>query len=204
MKKTIHSFWLILLLTLLPLAFASASETPPANEISSNISSSFIEWFNPLRSNDYAITYVSSGIDVVNGKLYITGTTEVNAEMPIVGGYAAIQRWDGTKWTTYKSFYFDKYDTNTSKASTRTAAAMALWCRLFLCCTFCAACASMRRKYSSWARCLIASMRSSLMSSGSFIMVCRRASIFLRSSFFIIYPSLFFPVLQAFDYISFA
>ena len=79
MKKTIHSFWLILLLTLLPLAFASASETPPANEISSNISSSFIEWFNPLRSNDYAITYVSSGIDVVNGKLYITGTTEVNA-----------------------------------------------------------------------------------------------------------------------------
>ena len=58
MKKTIHSFWLILLLTLLPLAFASASETPSANEIFSNISSSFIEWFNPLRSNDYAITYV--------------------------------------------------------------------------------------------------------------------------------------------------
>jgi len=32
----------------------------------------------------------------------------------IVGGYAAVQRWDGTKWTTYKSFYFDKYDTDSS------------------------------------------------------------------------------------------
>ena len=131
MKKTIHSFWLILLLTLLPLAFASASETPPANEISSNISSSFIEWFNPLRSNDYVITYVGSGIDVVNGKLYITGTTEVNAEMPIVGGYAAIQRWNGTKWTTYKSFYFDKYDTDSSSFS-KTYFAEAGYYRLYV------------------------------------------------------------------------
>ena len=131
MKKAVHSFWLILLLTLLPLAFASASETPPANEISSNISSSFIEWFNPLRSNDYAITYVSSGIDVVNGKLYITGTTEVNAEMPIVGGYAAIQRWNGTKWTTYKSFYFDKYDTDSSSFS-KTYSAEAGYYRLYV------------------------------------------------------------------------
>ena len=35
----------------------------------------------------------------------------------IVGGYAAVQRWDGTKWTTYKSFYFDKYDTDSSSFS---------------------------------------------------------------------------------------
>ena len=49
----------------------------------------------------------------------------------IVGGYAAVQRWDGTKWTTYKSFYFDKYDTDSSSFS-KTYSAEAGYYRLYV------------------------------------------------------------------------
>ena len=56
MKKTVHSFLLILVLLLLPTAFASAVEAPPINEISDD--GSFVEWFNFLRSDDYSFSYV--------------------------------------------------------------------------------------------------------------------------------------------------
>ena len=114
MKKAIHSFLLILALTLLPMAFASAVEMPPANEISSDPSFSFVEWFNPLRSADYSFTYVSSSIDGGNGSVSVTGETEANKKVACIGGVAIIQQWKNNKWNAYKKFSFDKFDASSS------------------------------------------------------------------------------------------
>ena len=114
MKKAIHSFLLILALTLLPMAFASAVEMPPANEISSDPSFSFVEWFNPLRSGDYSFTYVSSGIKGGDGYVYVTGETETNIQVACIGGVGVIQQWKDNKWNSYKRFSFDKFDASSS------------------------------------------------------------------------------------------
>ena len=92
MKKAVHSFLLILMLLLLPTAFASAVEAPPINEISDDVS--FVEWFNFLRSDDYSFSYVSAGIKGGDGCVYVTGETETNKKVACVGGFAAIQRWE--------------------------------------------------------------------------------------------------------------
>ena len=112
MKKTVHSFLLILVLLLLPTAFASAVETPPINEISDDVS--FVEWFNFLRSDDYSFSYVSAGIKGGDGCVYVTGETETNKKVACVGGFAAIQRWENNQWKTYKKFGFDRYDASSS------------------------------------------------------------------------------------------
>ena len=114
MKKAIHSFLLILALTLLPAAFASAVEMPPANEISRDPSFSFVEWFNPLRSNEYSISYVSAGIKGGDGCIYVTGETQTNKTVACVGGFGAIQRWEDNQWKVYTKFSFDRFDASSS------------------------------------------------------------------------------------------
>lgn len=132
MKKAIHSFLLILALTLLPIAFASAVEMPPANEISSDPSFSFVEWFNLLRSDEYSFTYVSSGIQGGNGCVYVTGETETNKKVACIGGTGVIQRWENNKWVAYKRFSFDQNDTNSSSFDRKITVDRGYYYRLYV------------------------------------------------------------------------
>ena len=105
MKKTILIVLVALVAIMLSMTVGLA-DTPPANEISPNLSSAFTSWTNPMRSSGLTITYVEAGISVTGSGLYLHGVTETNIEAMDVGGVATIQRWENNTWNTYKQVRF--------------------------------------------------------------------------------------------------
>lgn len=96
---------LILICALIPSAYASES-TPPADQISDNLSFSHYEWQNPARDGDFTITYVESGISAVSSGVYISGMTMASKSVTMVGGIASIQYWEDNAWKTYTQLSF--------------------------------------------------------------------------------------------------
>lgn len=83
---------------------AFAVETPPADQIASNLTSDSGEWFNLLRSSDFQISYTSYGIEKTSStSVYVSGTARTNETASVIGVLITVQRWANNKWNNYKS-----------------------------------------------------------------------------------------------------
>lgn len=107
-------FLLLALLSLALLTTAIGEDAPPADQIASDPSNSYVQWTNTERSTGLAITYIDIGITPGTGSLFVSATTEANMTADIVGGYVRIQQWKDSKWTTVKTIGFDRYGTTSS------------------------------------------------------------------------------------------
>lgn len=114
MKNTFTKVLVFLLLALLTLALvpaALAEDAPPADQISSDPTSSYVQWWNPERAA-FSISYVDIGIKAGSGSVLISATTESNTPVDCVGGYVRIQQWKNNQWTTIKTYNFYGFDTD--------------------------------------------------------------------------------------------
>ena len=117
MKNLFPKILVFLLLALLSLALlttAIGEDAPPADQIASDPSNSYVQWTNSERSTGLAISYVELSISPGSGCVYISATTDANMTADIVGGYVRIQQWKDSKWTTVKTIGFDRYDCSSS------------------------------------------------------------------------------------------
>lgn len=99
----------LLLLVLIPTALA-AEEAPPTNQLASDLTSSYGEWRNLSRSEEFKITYTDYGISAGDGYVRISATTETNIMADSVGVNMIVEQWSGSKWVVYDNFYFLAYD----------------------------------------------------------------------------------------------
>ena len=99
----------LLLLVLIPAALA-AEEAPPTNQLASDLTSSYGEWRNLSRSEEFKITYTDYSIYAGDGYVRISATTETNIMADSVGANMIVEQWSGSKWVVYDNFYFLAYD----------------------------------------------------------------------------------------------
>ena len=115
MKKT--ALVLLALLVVMLSASCALADTPPASEISADLSSAFTSWQNPMRSSDFTITYVDAGISVSGNILYLAATTESNMVAIDIGGFGQIQRWENNAWQDYMQIGFTAIDSDIATLS---------------------------------------------------------------------------------------
>lgn len=72
---------------------------PPPEQVSENPDhAASTSWFNPLRSSDFAISYVESSIDKASSSsVKIYALTETNETADDIGGMMTIQKWLNNK-----------------------------------------------------------------------------------------------------------
>lgn len=122
MKKYFSVALLLTLLMTLVCVSALADDVPPASEISENPNCAETEWYNPLRDDDFKLTYVSSGISKTSStSITASATTEANEKAASIGGTITVQQWKDNKWNPYKTVGFwgsDVASFSTSKSVT--------------------------------------------------------------------------------------
>lgn len=107
MKKYFSIALLLTLLMTLVCVSALADDVPPASEISENPNCAETEWYNPLRDDDFKISYTSSGISKKSStQVSISATTETNKKAYDIGGTMVVQQWKNNKWNNYYSVGF--------------------------------------------------------------------------------------------------
>lgn len=118
MKKYFSVALLLTLLMTLVCVSALADDVPPASEISENPNCAETEWYNPLRSSDFEITYVFSGISKTSStSIKASATTETNQKAANIGGTITVQRWKDNKWNKYYTIGFFGSDTTSYSVS---------------------------------------------------------------------------------------
>lgn len=92
---------------------AFAVEAPPADQIASNLTSDSGEWFNLLRSSDFAINYTSYSFQKSSStSVFSAGTTETNQTADSVRVLITVQQWKNNKWNNYSSTSNRTYNSN--------------------------------------------------------------------------------------------
>ncbi len=119
MKKLLTFLVLLSLLIGVTGSMATAGEMNPLPEqISDTPDYASVRWFNPLKSSDFAISYVESSIKKASSaSVTISATTETNETADDIGGMMTIQKWENNKWNDYKNISFYAFDRDTFSAS---------------------------------------------------------------------------------------
>lgn len=118
MKKYFSIALLLTLLMTLVCVSALADDVPPASEISEDPNCAETEWYNPLRDDDFKITYVSSGISKNSStSIQASATTETNKKAANIGGTITVQQWKNNKWNKYHTIGFFGFDSSSYSIS---------------------------------------------------------------------------------------